>query len=113
MIKDHIYMWIWGMVCVSLFILMTAYGFKYKKIIPYKNIEKKMIVVAKDIEYKMPSKIDKVTLKQIKKENKLLNKNKMIKNCTGKVTIKRSKIFKTKYKAYLNCKNYKTSNIFS
>ncbi len=112
MIKKHLYMWIWGIIVIIIFVLLTFLGFKYKKIIPYKKIENKMIIVAKNIEYKSSDNINKISLKNIKKESTILKNDKKLKNCTGYVYIKKSLILhKKNYKAYLNCPNYKT-NIF-
>ena len=113
MIRKHLYMWVWGFILVVIIILLTAFGMQYKKIIPYKKIERKMINVTKKMEMNLPDSKITFDLDELKINDLSLKNNKLIKNCKGNVKVKKTKMFKKKYKATLTCKNYKTSNIFA
>lgn len=109
MIKRHLYMIIWSFILVALVVLMTAFGFKYKKIIPYKKAESKMVEVCKKLSFKSSMNKKDYSLKELKSNNKELKKSLILKKCTGKVTIKKTFFNKEKYIPTLNCPKYKTS----
>ena len=69
MVKKHLYMWVWGFILLTIVILLTVFGMKYKKIIPYKKIERKMISVTKKLEMNSSDEKNIFDLEELKKNN--------------------------------------------
>lgn len=105
--------WIWGIVVVSLFILLTLFGFLYKKKANvYKELENKLIEAEKkyvDAKFLYPTTNEpvKITAKEMIENGFMNHLNLEEETCDGyAVVIKNGTVFE--YKGYVNCKNYKT-----
>ena len=105
---------LWGFIVIVLVAGLSFLGFTYKyKSKKYKDLENKLVEIAKkytatDFNYPKGNNSVIVTYEELK-EKKLINELKVNNNkCDGYVEITFDGV--TKYKAFIDCKNYKTHN---
>ncbi len=111
--KTGIALMIWGIIVVTIFILLTVFGFTYKnKTKDYKDLEEKLVEAEKkyvDAKFLYPD--DKNTIKTnaevLIKEGFLENTKVKDETCDGYATIQKNGM-SFEYKGYVKCKNYKT-----
>lgn len=104
---------LWGFIIVSIFVLLTVFGFVYKnKTNVYKELEQKLVEAEKkyvDAKFLYPQ--DGKTLKTTSEElidEKYLDYLAIDNNeCTGYVEVKRKNTI-YEYIGYIKCDNYKT-----
>lgn len=111
--KIQVYTVIWGMVIVSVFVLLTAFGLGYKKKVRvYKALENKIVEAEKkyvDAKFLYPA--EKETLKT--KAAVLIDNGYMEKltindeECDGYAIVTHDSVV-YEYKGFIKCKNYKT-----
>lgn len=98
---------IWGTILFLIFAALTTFGILYKKQTQeYKDFEKKIEEISKNyVEEKNLyfEKEGKITLEELKEENKIDSTEIKENECNGYVTINNMD-----YKAYISCGKYKT-----
>ncbi len=102
---------LWGMMLFAFFIILTMFGFRYKKLQPYKDLEDEMKKGSKQY-VKLFDKEDldeKITINSDELLSLELVKSMHIgkEKCHGYVLVQKS-IFGKKYQSFIKCPNYKT-----